>query len=113
MNPLRSLVALACLGLAMPSAAIASPPRVQAPAGTVEGQKDGAIRVFKGIPYALPPVGARRWRPPSPMPRWQGVRPANAYGAACVQPPPLLSGTYARSAMPLSEDCLTLNIWAP
>jgi para-nitrobenzyl esterase len=96
----------------MPSAA-ASPPRVEAPAGSVEGRSDGTIRVFKGIPYALPPVGARRWRAPSPMPRWQGVRPATEFGAACVQPPPLLSGTYARSPMPLSEDCLTLNIWAP
>ena len=52
-------------------------PIVKAPAGAVEGQMEGDLRVFKGIPYALPPVGSRRWRPPSPMPRWAGVRKAN------------------------------------
>ena len=115
MKPLRVLASILCLGFAMPTAAqsSASQPRVEAPAGALEGRFDGPIRVFKGIPYALPPVGARRWRPPGPMPRWQGVRPASEYGPACVQPPPMLSGTYARSPMPLSEDCLTLNIWAP
>jgi hypothetical protein len=49
-------------------------PIVNAPAGTVEGRMEGELRVFKGIPYALPPVGSARWRPPSPMPRWTGVR---------------------------------------
>jgi|GEM_PF-5610465 len=44
-------------------------PIVKTPAGAVEGQMEGDLRVFKGIPYALPPVGSRRWRPPSPMPR--------------------------------------------
>ncbi len=47
-------------------------PIVNAPAGKVEGRMEGELRVFKGIPFALPPVGERRWRPPSPMPRWEG-----------------------------------------
>jgi para-nitrobenzyl esterase len=111
MNALRCLLAFAWLGLAMP--ALASPPLVDAPAGRVEGSRDGAIRVFKGIPFALPPVGERRWRPPVAMPRWDGIRKATEFGAACVQPPPLPTGTYSRSPMPVSEDCLTLNIWAP
>ena len=47
---------------------------------------EGDLRVFKGIPYALPPVGSARWRPPSPMPRWTGVRKATEFGPACFQP---------------------------
>ena len=53
-----------------------SGPIVKAPAGTVEGRMEGELRVFKGIPYALPPVGSARWKPPSPMPPWTGVRKA-------------------------------------
>jgi para-nitrobenzyl esterase len=74
---------------------------------------EGELRVFKGIPYALPPVGPTRWRPPSPMPRWKGVRKATAFGDACLQPKPTLSNIYTRDPMPMSEDCLTLNIWTP
>jgi para-nitrobenzyl esterase len=88
-------------------------PIVNAPAGKVEGRAEGELRVFKGIPYALPPVGQARWRPPSQMPRWEGVRKATEYGAACLQPKPALSNIYTRNPMPMSEDCLTLNIWTP
>jgi para-nitrobenzyl esterase len=88
-------------------------PTVHAAAGEVEGLIEGRLRVFKGIPYALPPVGTARWRPPSPMPGWKGVRKAAEFGPACVQPKPQLSNIYTRDPMPMSEDCLTLNIWAP
>lgn len=88
-------------------------PIVKAAAGDVEGLMEGDLRVFKGIPYALPPVGLLRWRPPSPMPRWNGVRRATDFGPACFQPKPQLSGIYAEDPMPMSEDCLTLNMWAP
>ena len=74
---------------------------------------EGDLRVFKGIPYALPPVGQARWRPPSPMPKWPGVKKTIDFGPACFQPKPTLSTIYTRSPMPMSEDCLTLNIWAP
>ncbi|HUS24394.1 MAG TPA: carboxylesterase family protein, partial [Candidatus Binatia bacterium] len=47
---------------------------VNAPAGTLQGGVEGGVRVFRGIPYAMPPVGAARWKPPAPMPRWDGVR---------------------------------------
>jgi para-nitrobenzyl esterase len=86
---------------------------VNAPAGTVEGRMEGELRVFKGIPYALPPVGSARWRPPSPMPQWTGVRKATKFGSACFQPTTKLSNIYAGNPMPMSEDCLTLNIWTP
>ena len=69
---------------------------------------------FEGIPYALPPVGRRRWQPPAPMPRWQGVRQATAFGPACVQPQSKTPSVYSPAApLPVSEDCLTLNVWAP
>jgi para-nitrobenzyl esterase len=74
---------------------------------------EGELRVFKGIPYALSPVGAARWKPPSPMPRWEGIKKATDFGPACFQPTPTLSTVYTRSPMPMSEDCLTLNIWTP
>ena len=88
-------------------------PIVKAPAGAVEGQMEDGLRTFKGIPYALPPVGPLRWRPPTPMPRWTNVRKAIDFGPACFQPKPQLSTIYAGNPMPMSEDCLTLNIWAP
>ncbi|MBV8072242.1 MAG: carboxylesterase family protein, partial [Acidobacteriaceae bacterium] len=86
---------------------------VDAPAGRIEGRIQGQLNVFRGIPYALPPVGAARWRPPRPMPRWQGVRNATEFQPACLQPKPQLSTVYTRDPMPMSEDCLTLNIWTP
>ncbi len=88
-------------------------PVVKASAGAVEGLMQGELRVFKGIPFALPPVGERRWKAPSSMPHWTGVRKTTEYGAACWQPKPTLSNIYTRNPMPMSEDCLTLNIWSP
>lgn len=88
-------------------------PIVNAPAGSIEGRMEGELRIFRGIPYALPPTGSARWRPPSPMPRWTGVRKAAEFGSACFQPKAHLSNIYATNPMPMSEDCLTLNIWTP
>ena len=88
-------------------------PIVNAPAGKVEGRFEGRLRVFKGIPYALPPVGAARWKPPSPMPPWAGVREAAEFGPVCLQPQDASTSIYAWVPQPMSEDCLTLNIWAP
>ncbi len=64
------------------------------------------VTVYKGIPYAAPPVGALRWRAPAPAIAWTGVRKADRFGAACPQP----GGDMARG-FAQSEDCLTLNIW--
>ena len=86
---------------------------VDAPAGSMKGTLEGNLRVFKGIPYARPPVGPLRWKPPLPLPRWQGVRETNKFGAACFQPSNTFVSVYIERPMPMSEDCLTLNIWAP
>jgi para-nitrobenzyl esterase len=98
---------------AMAHADVAPGPKVSAPAGTVRGAIDGGVRVFKGIPYAQPPVGPLRWKAPLPLPPWKGERDATEFGAACYQPPPRLSNIYAGNPVPLSEDCLTLNVWSP
>lgn len=87
---------------------------VDAPAGQVSGTTSGTTRVFKGIPYALPPIGERRWKAPAPMQRWQGVRSATTFGPACVQPTPKAASVYSPTTpLPTSEDCLSLNIWSP
>jgi para-nitrobenzyl esterase len=115
MTPLWRLAGvLAAMLLTLASAACAEPgPIVDAPAGAMQGQADGALRVFKGIPYAQPPVGAARWTPPKPLERWQGTRQATEFGPACVQPAQPTQSLYADDIGPMSEDCLSLNIWAP
>jgi para-nitrobenzyl esterase len=113
MRPLPCLIAALGLAIAAPVAAQSADPVVDAPAGAVKGAAEGDIRVFKGIPYAVPPVQGMRWRPPAPLPRWQGVRAATAFGPACVQPQGKSQSVYSGDPMPVSEDCLTLNIWAP
>jgi para-nitrobenzyl esterase len=58
-------------------------------AGRVEGVEsaDGAVRIFRGVPYAKPPMGGLRWRPPQAVEPWSGVRSAREFGPCCVQPP--------------------------
>ena len=116
-RPLLALGGLAATLLAsagLPASAQTPAPIVDAPAGRVAGQAQGDLNVFRGIPYAAAPVGPLRWRPPSPLPRWQGLRQASAFGPACVQPASgTLSNVYSSPPLPMSEDCLTLNIWTP
>lgn len=87
-------------------------PIVRAPAGTVKGVAEGAVNVFKGLPYAQPPVGAARWKPPVEMPAWNGVRDATKFGAACIQPKARSGSIYSWDLGAVSEDCLFLNIWS-
>ena len=87
---------------------------VSCSAGLIEGiEKDGIAR-FLGIPYAEPPVGQRRWAGPERKARFAHTFVADRFGPACIQNPPQLSKTYTLAAdIAQSEDCLTLNIWAP
>jgi len=100
------------LALAAGSAQAAGPV-VRAPAGAVEGEAAGGLNVFRGIPYAAAPVGGLRWKPPARLAPWTGVRPAKAFGPACLQPRMPPGGLYSSELPQLSEDCLTLNVWAP
>ncbi len=117
MNVLGHLLAGACAASALMACATApaaqTPPVVSAPAGSVRGETVGDIATFKGIPYAAPPVGEMRWRPPAPPARWDGVREATRYGAACIQPTPVIQTIYSADIGTTSEDCLTLNVWTP
>jgi para-nitrobenzyl esterase len=114
--PIAVLVAasLALIGGAMgvvPAATAAGPLTVQAPAGTVRGIADGAAREWRGIPYAAPPLGGLRWRPPQPAAKWSGTRDATAFGPICAQP----GFDFQTGAVVVngSEDCLYLNVFAP
>ena len=87
------------------------PAPVRIDAGLVSGIAGSTanMRVFKGIPFAAPPVGPLRWRPPQPVRSWAGVRSADQFGARCMQRQ-VCSDMVFRDAGP-SEDCLTLNVW--
>jgi para-nitrobenzyl esterase len=108
------LCALAACALAsIPAVARAERPIVRAPAGAVRGVDLDGLKIFKGIPYAAPPVGERRWKPPAGAATWSGVRDAAEFGPACQQPKPRPGGIYSDPLKAMSEDCLSLNIWAP
>jgi len=103
---------LAAMILSLPAAADTAPIVVTS-AGKVQGTAAGQVHAFKGIPYAQPPTGAMRWKPPLPAQKWKGVRDASQYGAACIQPKPKTESIYSWTLPAVSEDCLTLNVWAP
>lgn len=89
-------------------------PVVRSPYGAVRGRYERGVAVFRGIPYAAPPFGPRRFRPPVPLPRWDGVRDAVAFGPTSPKPP--YSDAFARYLSdPLipGDDCLNLNVWTP
>jgi para-nitrobenzyl esterase len=99
------------LGMTLPGAALANN-QVRTANGVVEGTADpDGVRVFKGIPFARPPVGELRWKPPQPPQDWPGVRKADAFGPRAMQPP-IFSDMRFRSAG-MGEDCLYLNVWTP
>jgi para-nitrobenzyl esterase len=103
-----SLAVLVLAGMSMVAAA-----QVPTEAGSVEGSTsaDGNVQIFKGIPYAAPPVGALRWKEPQPVGIWAGVRKATEFGARCMQGN-VYGDMVFRDAGP-SEDCLYLNVWTP
>ncbi len=74
--------------------------------GRIAGAESNGVRSWLGIPYAAPPVGEWRWKPPRPAPSWNGVRAADKHGPPCMQ-------TVRKGAPEPSEDCLSLNVWSP
>lgn len=85
------------------------PAVIQLDSGAISGIA-GEVTVFKGIPFAAPPVGDMRWRPPQPAAPWQGVRVCTAFGSICPQPQQALMRINQAGQ---SEDCLYLNVWTP
>ena len=89
-------------------------PSVAIADGLVRGaytDEDETVLAFKGIPYAAPPVGDLRWRPPAPPASWQGELDATAMSPACPQPPQEEGSFYEFDTGPEDEDCLYLNVW--
>jgi para-nitrobenzyl esterase len=88
-------------------------PRVTVSGGILEGtiEPGSGVRNFKGIPFAAPPVGDLRWRPPQPAAPWAGVRTAHQFGPRAMQLPVFGDMNFRSNGM--SEDCLYLNVWAP
>ncbi|MDB5236257.1 MAG: carboxylesterase [Hymenobacter sp.] len=85
---------------------------VQTASGRLAGTAlAGGLRVFKGVPFAAPPVGTRRWQAPQPVQPWKGVRPATQFGPRAMQLP--LFGDMNFRSNGVSEDCLYLNVWTP
>ena len=92
----------------LPSAAVAQ--QVLTESGVISGVHAKGLSIYKGIPFAAPPVGDLRWRPPVHVAPWAGVRHADVFAPACMQ-----VGTSMPGETPpaVSEDCLYLNIWTP
>jgi para-nitrobenzyl esterase len=105
--------AAAALTFALATPAFAAPVAIT-PAGMLQGKTEGKLNVFKGIAYAQPPVGSLRWKPPLPIAHWSGTKDATEFGPTCIQPEFKIASVYSGGPTPpMSEDCLTLNIWAP
>src|SRR5579871_6495275 len=108
------LLVVASVGLA--SAAIQEPVSVDGSkiTGPPTPQWTYNVRLFRGIPYAAPPVGDLRWKAPQPVVPWQGVKAADHFSAVCMQPATETEGNAWREGLvPMSEDCLYINVWTP
>jgi para-nitrobenzyl esterase len=104
----RTLLCLAVFASLGSSVSVATPVRIDS--GLLEGMQENGVLVFKGVPFAAPPIGPLRWRAPQAPAAWPGIRSANQFAPICMQ-----HGSYPEDAPPerMSEDCLYLNIWVP
>jgi para-nitrobenzyl esterase len=102
--------------VAIPASAAVHKP-VQTANGILQGVpgKDPSVTVFRGVPYAAPPIGSLRWRAPQPVHAWAGIRHAESFGNICVQnslqPGSFYQVEFYQSPEPMGEDCLYLNVW--
>jgi para-nitrobenzyl esterase len=112
---IAGLGAALALGLASPGRAAITEP-IQVTGGQVSGTAawGEGVRMFRGIPFAAPPVGPLRWKPPQPVAAWSGVKAADRFSPACMQERrPLLTAAWNTGVNGYSEDCLYLNVWTP
>ncbi|MVM28917.1 carboxylesterase family protein [Spirosoma sp. HMF4905] len=112
---MKSLILFSLILIAF--ATFGQPTIIKTENGQVEGafNKAGDVRVFKGVPFAAPPVGNLRWKAPQPVANWAGVRKCQAFGPSPMQakPAPFMywSSEFLIPESPISEDCLYLNVW--
>src|ERR1700688_3327227 len=78
--------------------------------GVISGLPERELVVYRGVPFAAPPIGPLRWRPPAPVTHWEGTRKADTFAPACMQEGVSMPG---ETPPAVSEDCLYLNIWTP
>ena len=114
MRTISSKASIGALLMAMlPVASCFSPaqsPMIRTESGALSGVREAGLNVYKGVPFAAPPVGELRWRPPVPAEPWKGTRNAVAFAPACMQTGVSMPGEKSPA---VSEDCLYLNIWTP
>ena len=108
---LKKIMAALVLTTCAPAGVFAAD-RVKTANGTVEGTTESSgIHAYRGIPFAAPPTGDLRWKPPQPVSNWDAVRPAAKFGPRCMQAPIFGDMNFRSDGM--SEDCLYLNVWTP
>jgi para-nitrobenzyl esterase len=111
-NLTRVLCSLAAaVAVTFGSLAFAADDTIKVDGGRISGVLVDGVRSYKGIPFAAPPVGDLRWKPPQPVVAWKGVRKCDAFGPECPQAPYPARSIYYSAPQPQSEDCLFLNIW--
>lgn len=103
-------VPLLLVALATSAIASAQIPKAITQSGAISGVNENGLAVYKGVTFARPPIGDLRWRPPTQVASWIGVRKADAFAPACMQEGVSMPG---EAAPKVSEDCLYLNIWTP
>ena len=121
---MKANLLLGCIALAGLAAIPAFTPETAGPdtvtvtGGTISGtvSQTGDVRIFKGIPFAAPPVGDLRWKAPQPVKPWSGVRKCDQFGPSPMQGVPSPFGPWSAEYLipkePISEDCLYLNVWS-
>jgi len=112
---LQWIRAVVCAGIVCSFWGIAIAAPVATGQGLVEGTSEDGLTVYRGIPFAAPPVGELRWKAPQPPAKWEGVLHADKFGDMCIQtgPPGANNATSAGPRKGVSEDCLYLNVWTP
>jgi para-nitrobenzyl esterase len=104
-------LALSIASLSLVASASPVGQQVKTANGMIEGDSVSGVRVYRGVPFAAPPVGNLRWQAPQPVKNWSGVRSAAKFSASCMQRPIFGDMEFRSSGM--SEDCLYLNVWTP
>ncbi|MGO9512901.1 MAG: carboxylesterase/lipase family protein [Steroidobacteraceae bacterium] len=116
MFKIATMVAVCGLAQAQSAPSLPKPlSEVRVESGVLSGLNEGVVHAFLGIPYAAPPIGRLRWRPPQPPVSWKGTLAADHFSPSCMQRPRSGGPWTAEYRIPgrVSEDCLTINIWTP
>ena len=109
----RVIASSVLISVAILASTASAADRVKTASGILEGtvNADSSVRIFRGVPFAAPPVGDLRWQPPRPVKQWSGVRKAADFGPRCMQARVFDDIVFRSQEM--SEDCLNLTIWTP